>query len=727
MKPIIITILFSLTVVSLWGQPKYTLPYIQQLHQKLKNSKGTDKADILNELSYAWNKIVDSSMLKKWADAVKIKGDSVRFYGKAAYIESKKINYNKGLAIAQINIVQGLRYSWWDEDGFPKPVVNSILDTMQLLLDQANLFLTQVEHHKFLAEYHILRGDVYQKRDHSDFANFSKSWQKGITEFEQAGLMKDAAEYCTWLSFDYIDGGYLNDALDYSLKGLEYARRWETEDTTINTSFETVDWKQYLIKQSLANLAAIAKNGGDYYSAMNYLNELHEYQKKTINPWPVDLDKADLFISMGNADSALHYQKQSEKTNKNRFTQYTMARIFMLQNKYNDAIPILKSSLDSFTLKRNHPDASGAANMLGKANASTGNYNDALLYTRFAVSVANQWGRRAYLVPAYETLSQIHHSLGKHDSAYFYLNNYIKLKDSIQNSQFLWQLHKTQKEASTALLLKDNQIQASEIRRQAELRNILLAALLLLLIAGALTWRNLRLRKKYEQLEMLRRQTELQQQAQDLEMKALKAQMNPHFIFNSLSSINWFILKNKTQEASDYLTSFSRLIRMVLTNSDKPVISLDEELKMLRLYLDMEQLRLEHSFDYKIEMMNNIDASEIYMPPMILQPFCENAIWHGLSHKTEKGVLTVNFELHEHLLNCTIADNGVGRQKADQLKNNKSHKEKSLGIQITKSRLSLFNGAQKESEFYNIEDVVNEEGAIDGTKVTLKIKPKEVA
>ncbi|HEX5669556.1 MAG TPA: histidine kinase, partial [Chitinophagaceae bacterium] len=215
--------------------------------------------------------------------------------------------------------------------------------------------------------------------------------------------------------------------------------------------------------------------------------------------------------------------------------------------------------------------------------------------------------------------------------------------------------------------------------------------------------------------------------AQDLEMKALKAQMNPHFIFNSLSSINWFILKNKTQEASDYLTSFSRLIRMVLTNSDKPVISLDEELKMLRLYLDMEQLRLEHSFDYRIEMMNNIDPAEIYMPPMILQPFCENAIWHGLSHKLEKGLLTVNFELQGQLLNCTIADNGVGREKASRLKNNAGHKDRSMGIQITKSRLSLFNGAEKESDFYTIEDVLNDEGSIDGTKVSLKIKPKEVA
>lgn len=126
-------------------------------------------------------------------------------------------------------------------------------------------------------------------------------------------------------------------------------------------------------------------------------------------------------------------------------------------------------------------------------------------------------------------------------------------------------------------------------------------------------------------------------------------------------------------------------------------------------------------------MMNNIDPAEIYMPPMILQPFCENAIWHGLAHKPEKGLLAVNFELQGHTLNCTIADNGVGRELAAKLNNNASHKEKSMGIQITKSRLSLFNGAKDESEYYCIEDLMNEEGTVGGTKVTLKIKPKEVA
>jgi hypothetical protein len=520
-----------------------------------------------------------------------------------------------------------------------------------------------------------------------------------------------------------IDGGHLNDALDYSLKGLQLARKWVPSDTSYNNK----DWKEYLIKQSLDNLATIAKNGGDYYTALNYLTELEEYQKTCLNPWRVEAQKTELFIQMGKIDSAKIYLKQHEAFKKGFYSAYLNARINLLEKKYAEAIPIFISSLDSFITKRRPFEITGAAYHAGEAYFSSGNNKEALKYARIAVEKANEWGKRASLVPAYELLSKIHHSLGANDSAYAYLNKYVKLKDSIQNAQLIWQLHKARKDASIALLMKDNQYQASELKRQEQVKNILIASLLLLLIASVFIWRNINLRKKNEQLKLLRKQAELQQQAQDLEMKALKAQMNPHFIFNSLSSINWFILKNKTQQASDYLTSFSRLIRMVLNNSEKPLISLDEELKMLRLYLDMEQLRLEHSFDYKIEMMNNIDPAEIYMPPMILQPFCENAIWHGLSHKSEKGMLTVNFELDGNILNCTIADNGVGRYLAAQLNNNSSHKEKSMGIQITKSRLSLFNGAQHESEYYNIEDVMNDEGSVGGTKVTLKIKSKEVA
>ncbi len=669
----------------------YDLPYIHSLEQDLTKQKGNSRIDLLNEISYAWQRTMDTNVYKStgaksWGMFFRIKKDSVTYYATPAYEESIKMNYKAGEGAALLQLAQGKFFSWWDDFGYPVAVSKELLDSMQQMLDRSQAILEKTNDHHKLAHLYFLNADMIRKRNRQNKDLYFSTYQKGLREMELAGNMGECAEFFTWISFDYIDGGYLSEALDASLKGLDYAQKW----TVPSSSPLTVDYKSYLVLQSLYNLSEISKTGGDYQTALNYLRESKDYAES----------KKYALLGLG--------------------------QIQLLENQYDEAIKTLSPLIDSF--KTSAPNGLIlTATKLGAAYNGKGDYKEALKYEYLALDKGIEWGKRIYIMPVYELIARAHYKMGNSDSAYLYLDKYIKLKDSIQNVQFLFQLHKARKDADVALLKKDNQNKEAEIRRQAQLRDILILALIFLLIAGAFIWRNISLRKKYQQLELLRTQAELQQQAQDLEMKALKAQMNPHFIFNSLSSINWFILKNKTQEASDYLTSFSRLIRMVLTNSDKPVISLDEELKMLRLYLDMEQLRLEHSFDYKIEMMNNIDPAEIYMPPMILQPFCENAIWHGLSHKPEKGLLTVNFELQGQLLNCTIADNGVGREKAAQLKNNAGHKDRSLGIQITKSRLSLFNGAEKESEFYSIEDVVNEEGVIDGTKVSLKIKPKEVA
>src|SRR5258708_31678248 len=129
-------------------------------------------------------------------------------------------------------------------------------------------------------------------------------------------------------------------------------------------------------------------------------------------------------------------------------------------------------------------------------------------------------------------------------------------------------------------------------------------------------FKNLAPKRKNEKLESRHKQTELQQHVTELEMQALRAQMNPHFIFNCLNSINRFILKNETEAASDYLTKFSRLIRMVLINSKNKLITLEDELEMLRLYLDMERLRFKNSFDYNINFINSIDISNIFIPPL---------------------------------------------------------------------------------------------------------------
>jgi len=157
-------------------------------------------------------------------------------------------------------------------------------------------------------------------------------------------------------------------------------------------------------------------------------------------------------------------------------------------------------------------------------------------------------------------------------------------------------------------------------------------------LLGVFVIRSFYLKRKKQQAESERKQTEL-------EMQALRAQMNPHFIFNCLSSINRFILINEGKTASNYLVRFSRLIRMVLINSQKPLVTLEDELQMLTIYLDMERLRFKDSFDYGITFLNTMETGNIFIPPLLLQPFCENAIWHGLMHKKEGGLVNIHIAI----------------------------------------------------------------------------------
>jgi sensor histidine kinase YesM len=172
---------------------------------------------------------------------------------------------------------------------------------------------------------------------------------------------------------------------------------------------------------------------------------------------------------------------------------------------------------------------------------------------------------------------------------------------------------------------------------------------------------------RLERSEKAKQVAELKQKATELEMQALRAQMNPHFVFNSLNSINRFILKKQGAEASEYLTKFSKLIRMILNSSANVAVSLAEDLEALRLYLELESLRFDNKFNYKIECDPEMDADQIQVPPMLLQPFVENAIWHGLMNKEGEGHVWINISQENSTLLCTITDDGIGRKKAAEL------------------------------------------------------------
>ena len=213
----------------------------------------------------------------------------------------------------------------------------------------------------------------------------------------------------------------------------------------------------------------------------------------------------------------------------------------------------------------------------------------------------------------------------------------------------------------------------------------------------------------------------MKNQIREMEMKALKAQMNPHFIHNALNSIQSLIINNRSQEASHYISKFAKLLRQVLENADKNLISLDKELYSLELYVDLEKLRMNMDIDYIENVDGNILSSEIKIPPLILQPFVENALWHGLSNKDGNKKITLSITEKENWIICEITDNGIGREKAAALASKSATRHKSMGLRITAHRIAMLQNSQTLESPVTINDLVNADGSAAGTEVTIKM------
>lgn len=206
-----------------------------------------------------------------------------------------------------------------------------------------------------------------------------------------------------------------------------------------------------------------------------------------------------------------------------------------------------------------------------------------------------------------------------------------------------------------------------------------------------------------------------------LEIKALRAQMNPHFLFNSLNSIRYYILNEENENASDYITKFSKLLRLILNNSRQNQISLHDELHALEIYIDFEQMRFDNKFTYEINIEPGFNPNDIQIQPLTIQPFVENAIWHGLMPKKEKGHLKVNVSKQKDEIIIVVEDNGIGRQKAKELEKSGLEESKSFGLKITEDRMNLMESIRgKKSDFKIVDLFENKHPA--GTKVIIKFE-----
>lgn len=219
-----------------------------------------------------------------------------------------------------------------------------------------------------------------------------------------------------------------------------------------------------------------------------------------------------------------------------------------------------------------------------------------------------------------------------------------------------------------------------------------------------------------------RRESEMRVALAGNELKALRAQMNPHFMFNSLNSIQHFIMTNKSSDAGKYLNKFARLMRMILNNSDKSQITIREEMEYLQLYVELEAMRFDNKFDWKFDVSDDIDTDYIEIPAMLLQPYVENAILHGLTPRGQGGHLEIIMRMQGNNLMCRIKDNGIGREKAREMRQLSGRKDhRSLGMKITSDRLELINNLHGSHLSMTITDLKNEDGSAAGTQVDIFI------
>lgn len=444
----------------------------------------------------------------------------------------------------------------------------------------------------------------------------------------------------------------------------------------LNEAEEYFDNSLKLAKKENKQRAVLEKNKvADFYNQNREYEKEIELRQETLK----ELNSMDKGATVD--DEALTSQRQN----------YKIADAFVAQEKYKQAIPYLEKSIAEADKKED------------------------LIVQKDAV----------------RKLSEIYRDIGEFDKATESYQRYVEVVDElyIKKEQEISQAARFTKE----ITLKQNRIASLEndrklnesryklafenqelIERNSQIQKWIIGSLiviaLLLFFAAYTQYKNVKQQKFANNI---------------LALKSLRSQMNPHFIFNALNSVNSFIAVNDERTANKYLTDFSLLMRSVLENSEEDFIPLEKEIELLELYVKLEHFRFKDKFDYKINIDENIKLNEFVIPPMLLQPYVENAVWHGLRYKTEKGLLEINFQqINSETIKISIIDDGIGRSKSKDFKTENQKKQKSKGMGNTQKRIAILNQMYKDKVSVSVENILEPHSHPNdiGTIVELTLK-----
>ncbi len=507
----------------------------------------------------------------------------------------------------------------------------------------------------------------------------------------------------------------IKTALDYNQRALELAEAVDSPSTHIKRH----------INISLNGIGNLYNSLGQYDLAINQFKKALKLEGELDNKLGLAINNkniGDCLEQKGMLDEALDYYRKSlalndeiNNTMGKILCKNSISQIYLKQKMPNAALVLLEQLKKPATDLGDKSILSSVLINTGWAQLEIGNHALAEKNMLEGKAMANKGNMPSLVKYANTYLSELEVNKGNYKKAFEYYKEADKFDREISNERNLryindlilrYESEKKNNQIST--LAKENELVLLRLRKNKT--TILVSTLIIGLIATILFIMYRQYQSNYEK-RML-----------GLEQHMLRSQMNPHFLFNSLNSIKLYIINNDKKNAVHYLNKFSKLVRRILEGSTLKETPLSEELETVELYLNIENIRFSNEIQYDIKIDERISPEQVKIPSLVLQPFLENAIWHGLSAKEGEKKLWLDItKKDESHIQISIIDNGVGRRTSEEIKENRVLKRKSVGIDITKERLANFAKDYQYDFSVEIIDLFDDEGKAKGTKILLEV------
>ena len=410
----------------------------------------------------------------------------------------------------------------------------------------------------------------------------------------------------------------------------------------------------------------------------------------------------------------LRIARMAKDTNRMAWTMNHLAWNLYLMNEKDSSLAVY-NKLIKLSIKAKMPEmVTNSLGNIGTIYRDKKEFAIAEKYYHKSIQHALDDRNRANLQWINQDISDMYVTMGDYRKAY---NHYVQFKlysDSLNNLKFEKGMLEARMKYDVDQQQKELEVLTLQLDKQKYFTYGFAALFVLIIAVGLLVIRQFRLNSKRKISEMNQRMSEITQ-------ANLRQQMNPHFIFNTLNSIQYYMYQHDKMATNTYLTKFSSLIRKILENSQHTSILIKDELEALQLYLELEKLRFKDKFSYEIDIDDEIDTLQHTIPTMLIQPYVENAICHGLINKEDSGELKISLSLENDYISCVIEDNGVGREAASEIRKNKEFNHNSLGTKITESRLNLVNALYGTSLKVIYSDLKDDAGEAIGTRVEIHI------